>query len=464
MASNMSEPLVQCTLRDRYSQFARRVERSMQSTILAWQLRVYRTSCFFLCHLGFMKFVFGLLRRVRPVFIFKKLLVVTKASDVREVLARFDDFTLSQSIEPGMPWGTFLMTVDWPNQHAQERQLLQDAVHRTDIQKIRAIVAARCHDQIASARGQIDVVTELLEPVVVDIAKQYFGVPPLAGSPHKMALAMRDLAGIIMVDRPSIRSPGPARATASPISRPTCWLSFRARRRPLPRRLRPMTISSPDWSQRLRTRAGQPNWFDQDWIRRYLTGLLATGGATIVRAGAQAVDQLLAHPAALEKARATALELDRVEQLGVQEERAEQLRCTLRHFLYEALRFRPMLPLLIRDTPRETVIAYGTKRARIVPAGTKVIAPPLAAMFDPEEFTAPSDFNPSRPLEQYVHFGHGPRQCFGKYIAETTLIEIIRSLLVLPDLSRADGPKGRVAYEGPVAAGLVVTFNNHSKS
>jgi cytochrome P450 len=435
----------------------------MQSTILAWQLRVYRTSCFFLCHLGFMKVVFALLRRVRPVFIFKKLLVVTKASDVREVLARFDDFTLSQSIEPGMPWGTFLMTVDWPNQHAQERQLLQDAVRRTDIQKIRAIVAARCRDQVALARGQIDVVTELLEPVVVDIAEQYYGVPPLAGAPHKMALAMRDLAGIIMVG-PPVNSEPWVRSRDSIADITTHVLAELSHTTAaLASTIPPNDDLLTRLAQRLRT-SGQPHWFDQDWIRRYLTGLLATGGATIVRAGAQAVDQLLAHPAALEKARATALELDRVERLGTQEERAEQLRCTLRHFLYEALRFRPMLPLLIRDTPRETVIAYGTKRARTVPAGTKVIAPPLAAMFDPEEFTAPSDFNPSRPLEQYVHFGHGPRQCFGKYIAETTLIEIVRSLLVLPDLSRADGPKGRVAYEGPVAAGLAVTFNNHSKS
>ncbi len=464
MASNMSEPLVQCTLRDRYSQFARRVERSMQSTILAWQLRVYRTSCFFLCHLGFMKVVFALLRRVRPVFIFKKLLVVTKASDVREVLARFDDFTLSQSIEPGMPWGTFLMTVDWPNQHAQERQLLQDAVRRTDIQKIRAIVAARCHDQIASARGQIDVVTELLEPVVVDIAEQYYGVPPLAGSPHKMALAMRDLAGIIMVG-PPVNSEPWARSRDSIADITTHVLAELSRTTSaLASTIPPNDDLLTRLAQRLRTRPASQAGLTK-------IGYVVTSQACLRREPRRSCAQvprrstsLLAHPTALEKARATALELDRVEQLGVQEERAEQLRCTLRHFLYEALRFRPMLPLLIRDTPRETVIAYGTKRARIVPAGTKVIAPPLAAMFDPEEFTAPSDFNPSRPLEQYVHFGHGPRQCFGKYIAETTLIEIIRSLLVLPDLSRADGPKGRVAYEGPVAAGLVVTFNNHSKS
>ena len=104
---------------------------------------------------------------------------------MREVLQRFDDFTLGDFIAPGMPWGTFLMTVDWRQQHAQERRLLQDAVCRTDIDKIRAIVDSRCSGQINTAGGQIDVVSQLLEPVVVDIAKEYFGVPPLADARKK---------------------------------------------------------------------------------------------------------------------------------------------------------------------------------------------------------------------------------------------------------------------------------------
>ncbi len=99
-----------------------------------------RLASTYLCHLCLYKISFGILTRIRPVFIFKRLLVVTKAREVREVLERFDDFTLGDSIDPGMPWGTFLMTVDWRHQHTQERQLLQSAVHQTDINKIRAIV------------------------------------------------------------------------------------------------------------------------------------------------------------------------------------------------------------------------------------------------------------------------------------------------------------------------------------
>ena len=117
-----------------------------------------------------------------------------------------------------------------------------------------------------------------------------------------------------------------------------------------------------------------------------------------------------------------------------------------------------MLALLVRDTPRETVIALGTKRARLVPAGTRVVAAPLAAMFDPEIFPLPSQFCASRAFDRYLHFGQGPRHCFGRYIAETALMEIVRSLLLVPDLARAPGSNGRLAYEGPAAFSMVLTF------
>ncbi len=458
MASNIPKPLMECGSRNRYSPFARSVGHFIQSMRLASHMLIYRASCFFLCHLWLFKFGFGLLRRFRPIFIFKKLLVVTRARDVREVLQRFDDFTLGDFIDPGMPWGTFLMTVDWRQQHAQERQLLQGAVHPTDTNKIRAIVDARCRQQISTAGGRIDVVSQLLEPVVVDIAKEYFGVPPLAGSAQRMAHAMRDLAGIIMVNPPVGSEPwSRSRASiASVTDLLLLELSHKTSAFAGPPPAPPANDLLTRLVQQLRGPGG-PNWFDEDWIRRYLTGLLATGGPTIVRAGAQAIDQILAHPSDLEKAQVVAIELDQAMQRGAQQ-RVDELRCTLRHFIYEALRFRPMLPLLLRDTPREAVIAYGTNEARIVRAGTRVIAPPLAAMFDPEAFPDPEHFDPRRPFDCYLHFGFGPRQCFGQYIAETVLLEIFRSLLILPDFSRAAGSKGRLAFDGPVAAGLVVTF------
>jgi cytochrome P450 len=459
MDTNVSKSAVRPKSPDRYFQFIAWLERLIKARRLAFRMRLYRVQCHFLCQLGLFKFLFSVLRRFRPIFIFHKILVVTQACEVREVLERFDDFTLGESIEPGMPWGNFLMTVDWRQRHAEERQWLQSAVDLTaDPARLRAIVDQRCRQQIAAAKGHIDVVSELLEPVVVDIADKYFGVPPLAGSTRDMAHAMRDLAGVIMV-KPPIGSE-PWSRSRSHIAKITDLvlneISSAASSAPGSLPTAPGGTLLTRFVQRLGT-SGAPNWFDQDWIRRYLTGLLATGGATIVRGAAGAIDQILAHPDALQEAQKAAIALDQAMRRG-DEKGVNTLRTTLRHFVYEALRFRPMLPLLLRDTPRDTVIAYGTKKARLVRAGTRVFAPPLSAMFDREAVPDPSSFDAKRPFEQYLHFGFGARECFGRYIAEIALLEVFRSLLLLKGFSRTTDAKGQLQFDGPAAAALVVTF------
>src|SRR5947209_2630077 len=91
----------------------------------------YRLICFLLNHHLPFKLVFALLRRVRPVAIIRKTVIVTKASDIRDVLDRFDDFLLGEVLRRGIPWGPFLMTVDWREQHKLERRLLQEVVRPT---------------------------------------------------------------------------------------------------------------------------------------------------------------------------------------------------------------------------------------------------------------------------------------------------------------------------------------------
>jgi cytochrome P450 len=462
MTSNVSKPLAQGFTENRPALGASLAARSIQSALLAGRMIRYGISCFFLSHPWFFKHVFAVLRSVRPLALLGNILVVTKAADVREVLERLEDFTLGDSIAPGMPWGAFLMTVDWPDQHAAERRLLESVViPASDIERIRAIVGERCRKQIDAAPGQIDVVADLFEPVVVSIASDYFGVTPPGGCERSMAKVMRDLAGIIMVNPPVGSKPWIQ--SRDSIAGITTHLLAEISGKSTSAATTDTILAEEDLVTRLlkRLRVGpEQAWFDEDWIRRYITGLIATGASTIVRAAAHTVDQLLARPDALKQARAAAIELERQEDVKRQglDNDVEQARSELRHYIYEALRFRPMLALLVRDTPRETVIALGTKRARLVPAGTRVVAAPLAAMFDPEIFPLPSQFCASRAFDRYLHFGQGPRHCFGRYIAETALMEIVRSLLLVPDLARAPGSNGRLAYEGPAAFSMVLTF------
>src|SRR5689334_5637403 len=132
MDTNISKTTARRQSPDRYFQFVSWLARFIEVSRLELRMRRYRTSCHVLCQLGLLKFVFSVLRRFRPISIFHKIMIVTQARDVREVLERFDDFTLGESIDPGMPWGNFLMTVDWRQRHAQERQWLQSAVDPAD--------------------------------------------------------------------------------------------------------------------------------------------------------------------------------------------------------------------------------------------------------------------------------------------------------------------------------------------
>lgn len=430
----------------------------LRSVRLLLQTIKYRATCHLFSHPGLLKAVFAFLRTVRPVMIFGKLAVVTKAEDVRDVLERFDDFITGDVIEPAMPWGSFLMTVDWREQHRSERQMLESVVRpAADAAAVRTIAANVCRSRIAALAhtGRLDVVADLAEPVMVSIFAEYIGVPPLDGSPTRMARAMRNLAGIIMVNPPEGSQ---------------AWHDSRADMTNLTRQMLDQLAAGPPSPPgqtlfgRLSQRgalANRPAWFDEDWIRRYLTGLVATGGATIVRGTAHAIDRLLDNGPALERAQHLAHMLDELDEAAKQASGADDARTqpreALRQCIYEALRFRPMLPLLIRDCPRQTIIAKGTARARLVPAGTRIIAPPLAAMFDPEAFPDPSAFS-ERPLESYFHFGFGPRRCFGKYIADVAMLEIVRALALLPGLARARGASGHVGYEGPAPRSLAVTF------
>jgi cytochrome P450 len=423
---------------------------------LAAQMLRYRVASYFLSHLTPLKLLFAVLRRLRPIAVIGNTVILTKAHDVREVLERFDDFPLGEVIEPGMPWGSFLMTIDWPEQHKRERALLESAAKPAqDLARLKQMVVETSGRVIAGCapKGTIDVVSELAEPVVVEMARTYFGIPPVGGHSGEMAAIMGNLAGIIMVNPPvgsktwaasrdgmfalsnhidgliaakhaAIRDGAPAADDHDLLSRLV--------------RKRAISMRSPD----------HPPWFTDDWIRRYLMGLVATGGATIVRAIAHTVDQLVGRDDAVRQAARLAPALDR------DKEAHEQFR----QIVYEALRLRPMLPLLLRGCPRDTTIALREKRARCIYAGSRVLASPLAAMFDRSKFRSPWRFRSTRPLKDYLHFGDGQRTCFGRYIADVVLAEVVRALVVLPGLKRASGRKGRVGYEGPVPCRLVLTF------
>ena len=92
-------------------------------------------------------------------------------------------------------------------------------------------------------------------------------------------------------------------------------------------------------------------------------------------------------------------------------------------------------------------------------AGAKVVfAANGSVMMDETELEAPMEFREGRPDYQYLLFGWGQHRCFGKFISQVQITEIVRSLLVLDNLRRAPGAEGELHYEGFFPKSFTVEF------
>ena len=89
--------------------------------------------------------------------------------------------------------------------------------------------------------------------------------------------------------------------------------------------------------------------------------------------------------------------------------------------MHEALRFDPLAPGLFRWAACDTTNAVGTRRAKRIVAGIRVFVAFRSAMHDGRFVTDPVTFDPARPADHYIHFGHGLHICFGIHLNRVLL-------------------------------------------
>jgi cytochrome P450 len=132
---------------------------------------------------------------------------------------------------------------------------------------------------------------------------------------------------------------------------------------------------------------------------------------------------------------------------------------SVRRYMLEAMRFDPLTPFLPRNTVKDHVIAAGNSRAKNIEIGRHVLFSFASAMMDERGVANPKSFNPNRPPTDYLLFGYGLHQCFGKAINERLLPLMLMALLKRNNLARASGPEGRLTKQGAMAERLVVCFD-----
>jgi cytochrome P450 len=390
---------------------------------------------------GLLRPIFTFLRRMFPILVLGKKAIVTRHPDVIEVLTRDTDFTIAEINEARINQsdGPFILGMDRSPQYDTESATLRAVVRADDLENIRLLVrqnAARLIE-VARPEGKIDVVNELARVVAIRTVDSYFGFP--APDDPTMMRWMRDVFHDIFanptsdadVHREAQRSGAELRQYMDQVIAD-----------------RKSHLNEPDQpddvlGRLLHLQNPEHAWLDDRSVRRNLAGLIVGAVDTTSKFATLAIDELLRRPEALAGARTAAI-------AGEME--------LVRNYVYEAVRFNPHHPLQVRFCKQETEVASGTPRGRKIPAGTSVFVATLSAMFDPEVFIEPKLFRANREVE-YLHFGYGMHRCFGRAINGVQIPEIVGALLRLPNLRRASGREGRIAYDGPFPDRLILEFD-----
>jgi cytochrome P450 len=327
--------------------------------------------------------------------------------------------------------------MDASPQYDRENATLHEAVRREDLESIRQFVAQAAGELVAAtrARRRIDVVNGFARVVATRLVASYFGMP--GPNDPTMMRWMRDIFHYIFADLTNGQDVKQDALNSSVELHAHMDAQIALRKSQV-------SDGIDDVLGRLLAlqNAAHP-WLDDLAVRRNLAGVIVGAVDTTSKFVTLAIDELLRRPERLAGARECALKGD-IE--GV------------RGYAWEAVRFNPHHPLQVRYCAQAAQIAQGQPRAKKIPANSSVYLATLSAMFDPDVFTKPGEFNPQRQTD-YLHFGYGMHTCFGKAINGIQIPELLAALLRLPNLRRAPGQAGQILYDGPFPNRLVLEFD-----
>ncbi|WP_433246099.1 cytochrome P450 [Streptosporangium sp. CA-135522] len=372
---------------------------------------------------------FAELRGQRPIFVTPAFTVVTRFADVVEVLSREEVFTV-RAFGPRLDaalGAPFMLGRDATPMNWREKGLMQVMLAPQDAADLREL-AGRIADEAldaAAPRGRIEAVGELFRHVALRVCEEYFGFPgptPQTLSRWTRAVVTDGFAnfqGDPMIQAESVRAGEEMMAYLRGL--------LAERRAALEAGRRPPAEDV--FSRLIRTTLPAEVGVDDDRLLVNMAGLplgfVESGPGAMV----EAVEQLMLRP----RVRAEAVDAAR-----------DPDPARFDRYVWEALRFSPFFKLLPRLCERDHVLAAGTPRRTVIPAGTFVLAAPASAMFDPDVVEEPDDFRLDRPGHVQLFFGHGHHACLGVHPARAVICEVVRRLLRRPGVRTLPPPDGEV--------------------
>jgi cytochrome P450 len=366
---------------------------------------------------------FAELRAERPVMELPgDLVFVTRHADCTLVLQRWHDFGVDL-YKPKQ--GAYFMAQDDTPDHWRDKSIMKSILDFEEIPAIRQFVGEESARILRDAKGAIDAPQQLTRMVPARLVQEFFG---FSGSDaNKLiewsywnqmdAFHNQPFDGDVISDPEHIVAQRKRSLFMlalylgrTMLVRAAQMALMRHKHDPVTRLLRLSLSKGLDFPlKKVLLNAGG-----------LLIGTIETTSGTVNNALAE----LLSRPKELAEARALAAQPDPAAFDG---------------YVFEALRYNPVFPYFFRVCHTPTLLAGGTPGATTVVPGKTVIACTHSAMFDETVYADPLAFHPDRSIWQTFTLGFGHHECLGRAIGAAMVPEIVRQVLLLPNL-RADGP------------------------
>jgi len=386
--------------------------------------------------LAHLDLVFSILRWVKPIVVFNNFAVVTRFTDVQEVLSRDDIFlvTYREKMEKVTAGENFFLGMQNTPIYTRDVSNMRLAVRRTDIaDKIIPFITNCAETIVASAPGRIDIPVELSRVVPTRLIGNYFGTPGWDETEFADA-ATYMFEYLFFSDDPEVVTAALAAAAKTRV-----YLDeFIAQRQRKPGKQDDVLARCLQMQD-----ADLPGMTNLD-IRNNFIGLFIGAIPTTSKCVVLMLDYLLSHPELLAQAQKAALTDDDA---------------LLTQMMLEILRFNPFAPGISRLSAADYVVGGGSWRATKIPKGAKVFAATQSAMMDRLNVKSPDKFLVDRPDFIYMHFGYGLHTCFGQYINRAQIPLIVKAVLKRPGLRRAQGEAGQVVNVQGFPTHFVLEFD-----
>lgn len=354
---------------------------------------------------------FAELRAHAPIYETSEVTLLAKRADVIEALSIPKVFTVDL-YKPKM--GDFMLAMDETVVNYRDKSVMRAILAWDDLPKIRALAGEVADAALDTAGCEIEAVQQLARLVPLRIVQKIFGIKGEDKDLLEWSYAnqMDQFNNLPYDGRPDADAIHQAAEDS------------RVKLRALFAQLIPARIAeikagtAPDDSltRILSLNLPAADHFGMDRVVINVGGLLIGAIETTAEAVINALAELFARPEVLVAARAAAVADDPA----------------FEGYVWEALRFSPIVAFMFREAASTYTLAGGTAREKVIGKGTVVLPLSLSAMFDPDFVPDPEAFRPDRPFQTYMHFGYGHHECLGRYVGGTMIPEIVKRVLRRP--------------------------------